>query len=585
MMKILNELRDKKLLRDIDIYFASNISASFDTPEGELLFALVFNTTESGNTCLDIADLPKIPFYETYKSEIDNNVNEKLIKQLINKNVLCEAPSLSAPFISSGTKIYMKSFYTDESSVAQFIKTRNAITCENTDVIIPLLDKYFNEDSMQKAAALNAALNSFCVISGGPGTGKTSTVFKLLAVLSEASDNPLKIAVCAPTGKAASRLTESIQSQRDLFKNESFIDQIPDKAYTIHRLLGMFGDSRAPKFNKENKLPYDILVADEASMVDISAMAKLTDALDDNCKLILLGDKDQLASVQPGAVLGDICSIAPVDSFTADRSEVLSPMAGKTLNISQSDYSDITIMLDKSWRYDSDAGIGLLAAASGRGDFDTALDVILNDKTGCVEFIELDDSFETVTGKYILDHYKSYQDAGEPLNALETFNNFRILTPHRNTQGGTTHINAIALKTLFKAGYTDNTKRFYKGMPVMIIENDYSLNLYNGETGLILGDDELKACFSIETDVVRKITPARLPDHVPAYAMTVHKSQGSEFDHVLFVLPESDSQILTRELFYTAVTRAKSKLTIISTKDAVRKCLSSKIERSSGLFI
>jgi len=584
MKKILDTLYEKKFLRDIDYYFAKSISESFDTPEGELLFALIFNVTESGNTCLDITNSAQFDFYEAFQADIDAAL--LAVDALIQKGMICEAPARTAPFIKSGKNIYMKSFYTDEKSVATFIKERSfPFDNINMTKLTSLLDAYFPEDNMQKAAALNAALNGFTVISGGPGTGKTSTVFSLLAVLLEMSDAPLKIAVCAPTGKAASRLTETIADKRESYKNKAFAVHIPEKAVTIHRLLGMSGDSRKPTHNEDNKLPYDIVIADEASMVDVRMMAKLTGALSDTCRLILLGDKDQLASVQPGAVLGDICEHAPVDEFTAERSAPLSKASGRDIKIGSSPFANITIMLDKSYRYQNDKGIGLLADASGKGDFDTAFKVLTGDTTGHVDFIEMGDDFEQIAGKFLLDHFRSYSGIESPFEAIETFNKFRILSPHRKQNGGTEHINAIALKTLFKAGLCDNTKRFYNGMPLMIIENDYSQNLFNGETGLIYSDTDQKACFAFDRETVRKITPARLPAHVPAYSMTVHKSQGSEFEHVLFVLPESDSQILTRELFYTAVTRAKSRLTVISTKDAVKACLGRKTIRTSGLFL
>lgn len=585
MINLLLQLQEQKLLRDIDIYFARNLADTFGAPEGALLFALVFNVTEGGNTCLNMAEPEKISFYKSFNKEINNAFSENVIAGLITKGALCEAPAISAPFIKAGSSIYMKSFYSDENSVGIYIKNRVSAPYIMTPETEKLIDKYFPENNMQKAAAINTAMNSFSVISGGPGTGKTSTVFNLLAVLAEMSSEPVKIAVCAPTGKAAARLTESISEKREEYKHEAFIDQIPEKALTIHRLLGMAGDSRVPRFNKENKLPYDVVVADEASMIDVRNMAKLTEALSDDCRLILLGDKDQLASVQPGAVMGDICSAAPVDEFSTDRAEILSKYTTGTIKAGKSPYADVTIMLDKSYRYDSNAGIGLLAAAAGRGDHKTVLEVLLNDTTKKVEFLELDNNFETAAGGYVLRHFESYSREQDQNLAIEAFNKFRILTPHRQMNGGTAHINTIAQQTLFRAGHTDNTKHFYHGMPVMVVENDYSLNIFNGETGLILGNSELKSCFAHDKDKIRHITPARLPAHVPAYSMTVHKSQGSEFDHVLFILPDSDSAILTRELFYTAVTRAKTKLTVISTKDAVRKCLSAKIERSSGLFI
>lgn len=584
MKELLFEMRDRRLLRDIDIFFAMNIAASFDAEEGMLLFALIMNASSAGDTALNITSPESVRFYPLYKDELAKAMDSALIKKLADKGVIASAPETNAPFITNGQSIYMKSFYTDERSVSGFIKASGAKQYEITDKLTQLLDKYFDENNMQKAAALNAALNRFSVISGGPGTGKTYTVFSLLAVLAEMSARPIRIAVCAPTGKAASRLTESIQASREKYKDEPFIKQIPEKAVTIHRLLGITGESREPAFGLHNRLPYDIIVADEVSMVDIRIMAKLTSAVSEEARLILLGDKDQLASVQPGAVLGDICTFAPVDTFTNERSKALSTHAGRELKSGGGEFSDITIMLDKSYRYDSDAGIGLLASASGNGDFDTAMDVLKNDTTGRVSFIEMKEDFEAVAGRYILDNFRKYSTEDDPASAINIFNSFRILTPHTNMDGGTRQINAIALKTIFGAGLADASARFYHGMPIMITENDYSLNLFNGETGLIFGHNDVKACFLHESVKVRHITPARLPEHVPAYAMTVHKSQGSEFDHVLFILPESDSRILTRELFYTAVTRAKSELTVISTEKAVRNCLAGRITRSSGLM-
>ncbi|PLX68545.1 MAG: exodeoxyribonuclease V subunit alpha [Denitrovibrio sp.] len=583
MNKTLTKLHEERHLRDIDIYFAKSIADSFEAPEGELLFALIFNITKLGNTCLDITALDQFDFAEEYENDLEELASN--IDILLIKGVICEAPADYAPFIKSGNKLYMKSFYTDEMSVSQFIQERLKDDDEiDIAKLKSLLDIYFPENSMQKGAALNAALNSFTVISGGPGTGKTSTVFSLLAVLSEMTANNLKIAVCAPTGKAASRLTETITEKREHYKDKAFIENIPEKAVTIHKLLGMAGDSRKSTHGTHNKLPYDILIADEASMIDVRLMSKLVNALPAKCKLILLGDKDQLASVQPGSVLGDICSHSPVNEFSKARAETITNVSDKQFTTTDSAYSDITIMLDKSYRYQNDKGIGLLANASGKGDVETAIRVLENDESGQIDYIRFGDNFESLTSKLILDHFRYYMSQDSTAGRIKSFGEFGILAPHRKQIGGTEHINALALKTLFKAGLCDNTKRFYHGMPLMITENDYSQNLLNGETGIIIDDKEQKACFLHENDKIRKITPARLPAFTPAYCMTVHKSQGSEFDHVLFVLPEADSPILTRELFYTAVTRAKTKLTIISTDDAIKNCIERRITRTSGLF-
>lgn len=582
-MEITAILHEKKFLRDIDLYFARAIADSFEIPDGELLFALAFAATGSGHTCLDLDRADIFDFYDEYRTEIDEALEQA--EGLLQKGVICRAPCTDAPFILQGRRLYMKSFFSDESSLSEYI-SRSVSVCVPADMekLTGLLDKYFSGHSMQKAAALNAALNKMTVISGGPGTGKTFTVFGLLAVLSGMSETPLKTAVCAPTGKAASRLTETIASKKDEYKNEDFINNIPEKAVTIHRLLGITGSASGTKHGKDNKLPYDIVVADEASMIDVRMMAKLTDALADGCRLILLGDKDQLASVQPGAVLGDICQAAPVEVFSQSRAEILVQVSGRELSAADSPYADITILLDKSYRYDSEKGIGLLAAACVKGDASTVLDVLKNDPTSHVDYIEYGEDFPEIISRMTVEQFRKYTEPASPEKCIEEFEKFRILAPHRKAPGGTEHINSIALRALFRAGLYDNTSRFYHGMPVMITENSYSQNLFNGETGLILGADELKAYFMQDGDRARGITPARLQGFVPAYSMTVHKSQGSEFDHVVFVLPDTESPIHTRELFYTAVTRAKSRLTVIGNDDTVRRCLKGRTVRSSGLF-
>lgn len=577
-MSILETLHENKILRDIDLYFAKALSASFNASGAELLLALVFAATKDGHTCLNTANLPDMP--DKYLAEAAKALSPENIAEAVSKGLICDAPAMNAPLIRQGANIYLKSFYTDESELARFIEKRARTAFPRTDKLTALLDEYFKDKGMQKAAALNAALNSLTVITGGPGTGKTSTVFSLLAVLCGLSEAPLRIAVCAPTGKAASRLTETISAKREEYKDKDFVKHIPEKAVTIHRLLGLSGGAGRPRYNSGNKLPYDIIIADEASMVDVRLMALLSAAIDDECRLILLGDKDQLASVQPGAVMGDICALAPVNAFTKERADILAPEAGKKLSVSPSPYADMTVMLDKSYRYDSAEGIGRLADACTRGDADAALDVLMHDGSGRVNFIEFGGDFEKTVGGFIHDHFQNCMRHENPADALGTFAKFRILTPHRKLAGGTDHINAIALKTLFRAGLYDNTKRFFHGMPFMITENDYSQNLFNGETGLIIGQN---ACLPADKGQVRTLNPLRLPAHVHAFSMTVHKSQGSEFDYAVFVLPPSDSPILTRELFYTAVTRAKGRLTVISAPEAVKACLSETTLRTSGL--
>jgi len=570
-MSIIEELYEQKFLRDIDVHFAKNICETFDAWDYEALFAILFNSTSGGHTSLNINNLSPLPYYEDNQFEIDSAVNMSRVKELIKLNIIAKAPATSAPFVLEGERLFLKVFYDDEKEISEFIKSRS-VRSKPSDKLLLLLDKYFNEDSMQKAAALLASVSDFCVITGGPGTGKTTTVFNILAIQQELSDTPLKIAIAAPTGKAAARLSESIKLKKEGTALSEVTTQIPDKASTLHRLLNI--NSRKSKYSTDNRIDYDVIVVDEASMVDVQMMATLLRSIKDGCKLILLGDKDQLDSVQPGAVLGDICEISPVEIFSEQTAKYIQLASGEEIVDSGDKLSDLTIELDKSHRYDDTKGIGLLAKSCRMGDADSVINILKNDPTNTVELIELKDDFESIVSKLTLDHYKDYTSAGSYGEIIKRFDRTRILSALKKQTGGVEQINEIAYKTLLNSGLRDNTKAFFDGMPLMITENDYTMNLFNGETGIVLKkDDAMRGIFASDKGI-RDISTSRIPAHTPAFAMTVHKSQGSEFDHVVFVLPDIDSQIMKRELFYTAVTRAKSKLTVISSERAIRRCFS-----------
>jgi exodeoxyribonuclease V alpha subunit len=577
------QLREQNILRDIDIYFAESICEIFDVQEHFLLFAVLFNSSDGGHTCLNLRNLTELSYYEDNQIIIDTNINENAVKELIQKKVIAEAPSTEAPFIYDNGKLYLKTFYMDETTIAGFIResVREKIDMERLKT---LLDKYFPENSMQKVAALTASLMNFCVISGGPGTGKTTTVFNILAIQQELSENTLSIAVCAPTGKAASRLSESIKEKKKNNTDKNITDSIPDKALTIHRLLGISGDNMTGSYSRGNPMKHDIVVVDEASMVDVQMMAGLIRSLKPDCRLILLGDKDQLASVQPGAVLGDICTFAPVNIFSKETATVIKDYTGYDMDSSGDSFSDSTVELDVSHRFDDDKGIGLLAKSCRNADTATALKLLKNDPSGQVDFIRIDGDFEINISDMILEHFQRYTAKSTPEKVISEFNSFRILSAHKRQFAGVDHINTTAYKSLSKNGLRDNTKQFFNGMPLIISENDYTLNLFNGDTGLILREeDTLKAYFTTDSGI-KSFSTARLPEHSPVFAMTVHKSQGSEFEHVVFVLPDMESSIMTRELFYTAVTRARTKLTVISSESAVKRCIENKMVRSTSSF-
>lgn len=554
-------------LRDIDIQFAKQMCAIFGCPDAYLFFAVLFYAVSTEHTCLKTDRIDILPFYKEYKDELDETFSSANIEKTATSGALSQDES--APVIFTGGRLYLASFYRSEKLVGNFIKNSKNLPIENGEKLKNLLVREFGHGAnMQKAAALCACLSGFCVITGGPGTGKTTTVRKVLNILGELSDSPLNIAVTAPTGKAANRLNETLAGADRL------------KAVTLHRLLGITGSRDRSRFNPEYPMAYDIVIVDEASMVDLKMMSELVNSLKPDTRLILLGDKDQLSSVMPGSVLGDICTASDTDVFTPERANLIKSYADTEVSAGETAISDITVALTESHRFDDFEGIGRLAKVCRKGDGDAAAEVIMNDTTGRIDFIPADGDVMGFFRRYVIDLHKSITAESEPQKMLAAAARSIILCPNVTGRFGTQVINSFALSVLARDGLRSSTEKYFHGQPVMITENDYSMNLFNGETGLVVKADGMKAYFAGRE---KPVGVMRMPAWTNVYAMTVHKSQGSEFEHVILVLPESESPIATRELFYTAVTRAKEKLTVISTETAVRNYLNKRTERFSGL--
>lgn len=466
----------------------------------------------------------------------------------------------------------------------------------------------------QKVAASVALSRRFAVISGGPGTGKTTTVTKLLTALiaqAEEKGDPLpSIRLVAPTGKAAARLTESIGKAVDSLAVEPALKAaIPTQSSTLHRLLGALPDSAEFRHNRDNPLHLDILVVDEASMVDLPLMYKLTEALPGHARLILLGDKDQLSSVEAGAVLGDICSFHQY-GYSRQQSQVLAELTGFTTlsggaTATDNPVSDSLCMLQKSYRFDARSGIGQLARAVNRGDIDSIeplwqknYDDIRHYPLSSREYNQI---LQVLVGEYSRYLQRASQAEKDPITgeaepvtsmaraALNLFSQCRLLCAVREGDFGVTGLNqrierALAARKLIQV----QDELWYHGRPVMVTRNDHNLGLYNGDVGLCLWDSEradrrLKVYFEQPDGTIKGVLPSRVPQHDTAYAMTIHKSQGSEFDYTLMVLPPDFSPILTRELIYTGITRAKKRLALYADLSTLKRGIRIRTERASGL--
>ncbi|MEQ3696825.1 MAG: exodeoxyribonuclease V subunit alpha [Pseudomonadales bacterium] len=415
----------------------------------------------------------------------------------------------------------------------------------------------------QRQAALAAATNRLAMILGGPGTGKTTTVVKLLAVILEQALTlkPLyNVLLLAPTGKAAARLGQSIKAQRNsLDISESIRAAIPTSAKTLHRALEWRGGGFAR--NARNPLVADLIVVDEASMIDTRLMLGLLEAVPAHCQLLLLGDAHQLASVEAGSVLSDL------ELAAQETSSLLHPGYAK---------------LTHSYRFHQDSGIGALAGAVKQGDT-AAINPIFANFNNELSWSEVLDVAELSQPYH---HYLNALKQGSPPEEVYArYNDWRVLCAIREGEFGLSGLNEAIEQHLAAAFDLNVDSRFYSGLPIMITQNDYLQELFNGDIGLILEvNGELRAFFESEDGSMKSLLAARLPHVEKAFAMTVHKSQGSEFSDCALVLPEAGrSELITRELIYTAITRAKKTFKLMSSEATLQRGISASTQRFSGL--
>jgi len=460
----------------------------------------------------------------------------------------------------------------------------------------------------QKAAALTTVLQNLTVISGGPGTGKTVTAAKAIILIVEQSrllepsqGKRPRIALTAPTGKAAARLQEVISRIKERWCSDPEIrEAIPDRAMTIHRLLGGLPHSSRFRYHRWNPLPVDVVVVDEASMVDLPLLAKLMRALPEQARLILLGDRNQLASVEAGAVLSDICGDPPLNRFSPDFADLVASLTGGDAvtppltrsTASPSQIRDCLIELQTNYRFPEESGIHRLSLAVNRGAGESALSILKEKGDDCRWMRippagELSHDLKDTIIKYFKEYMDHIDHAGEYGLLFDLFDRFRILCALRRGPYGVAEINRLCEQILFESGLIRTAGPWYPGRPVMITKNDYGIGLFNGDVGLILPDPERNgepgAFFRDPGGGLRRFAPVRLPAHETVYALTIHKSQGSEFDNILVILPDRDAPVLTRELIYTAITRARKSVTVWGEEALFIRAVSRRSIRSSGL--
>ncbi|VWB35689.1 putative exodeoxyribonuclease V alpha chain [Burkholderia stagnalis] len=567
------------------------------------------------------------------------------------------------------------------------------------DVLRERLARYFGpaagDVDWQRVAAIVALTGRVTIVSGGPGTGKTTTVVGVLACLLDAHPD-LRVALAAPTGKAAQRMQEALHARAGELPPE-LAARLPNTSYTLHRLLGG-GGAAGFRHHRDNPLPYDLIVVDEASMIDVALAAHLLDALAPGARLVLLGDKDQLAAVEAGAVFAELSArpsfspaarariaealgideaafvaalpvpddvapaaaavpaavepvrrpVAPakidtrqaslfddeppveaavtIDEPAGDADEAPAwieadelqwldavalppldavPLVAATVETvavaenrpSPAPLADCVVWLERNYRFGLDSPIGRLSLAIRRGAVQDALDALPASDAAAASFHEdAGDMLATSTIERLAQRFSAYLDAlrgalaapaPDPLPLFDALNRFRILCATRGGSRGAEHVNALVAAHVRRAAHVPLAvgAHWFTGRPVMVTRNDYALGLFNGDIGIALPDAQgaLRVWFRRADGTARAVSPAALPPHETAFALTVHKSQGSEFDEAALVLPATFGRVLTRELVYTAVTRARTRVQVIGGRRVLAQAIATRTQRDSGL--
>ncbi len=573
-----------------------------------LTAALVSEKNINGDVCINLSDLAGTTLFENTieagQTALQHEVVvapelETWISALQSSTTTGSPENTNHPLILDGDRLYLGKHFQAEQLITQSIQSRLNNVPEldkpalqaGLTTLFDSINNATNEPDWQKLACATAVSQRFAVISGGPGTGKTTTVVKVLALLLQ-QDPGMIIRLAAPTGKAAARMTESITARINDDANiqkldHHIIDKIPESAETLHRLLGSTGHSF--RYNQDNPLVLDCLVIDEASMIDQSMMTRVFAAIPENTRLILLGDRDQLASVEAGNVLGDITGHGQDLAITENQAKLLSELTGITTEDlptkNMPAIANSIALLRKSWRFAADSGIGKLSNLINTGQAKQALRFINTEPDEIIWFESNETTINTAAISYAVQSYTRFLDANSITKAIEYFESFRVLCAHKNGAFGVNEINITIKTRLIEMGKISGGEAFHK-MPIMVTVNDYENNLFNGDIGLIWKDetDKLRVHFKFANAKPRSVPLSILSEYVPAWAMTVHKSQGSEFDEVLLVLPhEPNSPILSKELIYTGVTRAKNKILIQSSLATFHEGCQNKVKNTSGL--
>jgi len=563
---LLREANLAGVLLSSDVHVALRLADLLgETDESVMLAAaLAVRAVRSGSVCVDLAEV---------RDEVGEDGAELAWPEIDAWLTTLAASALLGPprpLRLEQTRLYLDRYWREEEQVEQDLRRRAGRTAPpiaDEAALRASLDRLFPGASYdeQRAAAETAVRQWTTVLTGGPGTGKTTTVAGLLALLAEqvsaAGERPLRIALTAPTGKAAARLEEAVHDEMAQRLSAADTERLGDlRAVTLHRLLGTRFDSAVRfRHDRDNRLPHDVIVVDETSMVSLTMMARLLEALRPETRLVLVGDPDQLASIEAGAVLADLVE----GLVSGGHAEVAA--------------------LRTSHRFGSEIGELALAVREDRAD-DTL--VLLRGGGDRVAFVEDADPRDALRSVLLPDALaiRVAAEAGDETAALEALARHRLLCAHREGPYGVDHWNRTVERWITEETEDPLWDTWYVGRPVRGTANDYGLGIYNGDVGVTLRrpDGSLRVCIDGNRGRL-DFAPGRLGNVETLHAMTIHKAQGSQASEITVLMPGEESRLLTRELFYTAVTRAQDRVRVVGTEDAVRLALGRRAMRATGL--
>jgi len=559
-----------------------------------LAAALVSGAAREGHSCVTLAALAAAG--ERAAGGLAPGPEPPALAALLEASPLVSDGTRATPLVLDRGRVYLHRHWEDERALAAALLQRASAAPPPIDAATARasLQRLFGPPPLaapdgQRVAAVLAALRLLTVITGGPGTGKTSTVVRVVALLIEQAlargRPPPRVALLAPTGKAAARLAEAVRAAKRVLPVEAAVcAAIPDTAATLHRALGLGGASSRPR---AATLAADLVVVDEASMVDLGLMRRLVAAVLPAARLILLGDRHQLASIEAGAVLADVSGPPSRPPYSERLARAAVAAFGEPLPGSgdgPGGLADSLVELTASHRFTEQGGIGRLAAAILAGDGDAAV-------AACDDAaVRLEPAIEAGPGaafaRRIAEGYAPYLGASDPAGALAALGRFRVLAAHRRGPAGIAGLVARIERELGAPRRPGSGGGAYHRRPVLVTENDPGLAVWNGDVGVTWApqpDQPARVWLAGADGEPRALSPSRLPAHETAFAMSVHRSQGSELDAVVVVLPEPGSPLLTRELAYTAVTRARSRVTLFGGEASLRAAVARRVERATGL--